>query len=87
MPQYDWLVLIGVGALFLLLGLAAIILDKREEKSYYESLSTSTRPDAREFLERWPQRPQFGALKIGGWIALAIGILMIVIGGAYWLWG
>jgi len=73
----------GMGGFFLLLGLGAILWGRSEEKSYYDSLST--RSDAREFLERWPQRPQFGALKIGGWIAIAIGVLMVVIGGAFLL--
>ncbi len=85
MPQQDCFVLIGMGALFILLGLAAIIWGRSEEKSYYDSLSS--RADAREFLEHWPQRPQFGALKIGGWIAIAIGVLMAVLGGAFLLWG
>lgn len=85
MPQHDYFVLIGMGALFILLGLAAIIWGRSEEKSYYDSLSSRT--DAREFLEHWPQRPQFGALKIGGWIAIAIGALMAVMGGALLLWG
>ena len=85
MPQQDLFVLIGMGGLFILLGLAAFIWGKREEKGYYDSLSS--RPDTREFLEHWPQRPQFGALKIGGWIAITIGILMIVMGGVFWLLG
>ena len=85
MPQYDWIVLMGMGGLFLLIGLTAIIWDRREKKGYYNSLST--RADTREFLEHWPQRPQLGALKIGGRIAIAIGMLMIVMGGAFWLWG
>jgi len=84
MPQGDLFVLMGMGGLFILLGLAALIWGKSEEKGYYDSLSS--RPDTREFLERWPQRPQFGALKIGGWIAIAIGLLMIVMGGAFFLW-
>ncbi len=85
MPQLDCFVLIGMGGLFILLGLAAIIWGRSEEKSYYDSLSSRT--DAREFLEHWPQRPQFGALRIGGWIAIAIGVLMAVLGGAFLLWG
>lgn len=85
MPQHDWLVLIGIGSLFILLGLAVIIWGRIEEKSYYDSMSS--RPDTREFLERWPPRPQFGALKIGGRIAIAIGVVMIAMGGAFWLWG
>ncbi len=85
MPQRDCFVLIGMGGLFILLGLAAIIWGRSEEKSYYDSLSSRT--DVREFLEHWPQRPQFGALKIGGWIAIAIGALMAVLGGAFLLRG
>ena len=85
MPQHDLLALMGMGGLFILLGLGAIIWRRSEAKSYYNSLSS--RADAREFLEHWPQRPQFEALKIGGWIAIAVGILMIVMGGAFWLWG
>jgi len=85
MPQDDWFVLMGMGSLFVLLGLATIIWGRREEKGYYNSLST--RVDTREFLEHWPRRPQSGSLKIGGRIAIVIGVLMIVMGGAFWLWG
>ena len=84
MPLHDWFILMGMGGLFILLGLAAIIWGKSEEKSYYDSLST--RPDAREFLEHWPQRPQPVALKIGGWIAVAIGLFMLAMGGIILLW-
>jgi len=85
MPQHDCFVLMGMGGLFILLGLGAIIWGRREERSYYDSLSTRT--DVREFLEHLPEHPQFGALKIGGWIAIAIGVLMIAMGGAFFLWG
>ncbi len=88
MPQHDLLVLMGMGGIFILLGLAAIMWGRKEEKSYYNSLSTrSVRTDTREFLEHWPHRPQFESLKIGGRIAIVIGVLMIVVGGAFWLWG
>jgi hypothetical protein len=85
MPQSDLFIAMGIGGLFILLGLAAMFWGRNEEKGYYNAISD--RPDTREFLERWPQRPQFGALKIGGWIAIAVGVVLIVIGGAFWLWG
>jgi len=75
----------GMGGLFILLGLAAIIWGKSEEKSYYNSLSTRT--DLREFLEHRPQPPQPVSLKIGGWIAVAVGLLMLAMGGIIFLWG
>lgn len=85
MPYNDFWILMGIGGIFILLGLAAIIWGKREEKSYYDSLSA--RADLREYLEHWPQRPEPGALKVGGWIAIAIGVLLVIVGGILWLWG
>lgn len=85
MAYSDFLILMGVGGLFILLGLAALIWDKREEKSYYNALST--RSDVREYLEHWPQRPELGALKVGGWISIAVGLIMLAIGGGFWFWG
>ena len=85
MPDRNLVVLMSIGGLFLVLGLIAIIWDKREEKGYYDSISS--RPDTREFLEKWPPRGQFGALKAGGLISVAIGVLMIIVGGVFWIIG
>jgi len=85
MLQDDWFILMGLGGLFLILGVALFAGGKREEKGYYDSLSTRT--DMREFVEHTPQRPEPGALRVGGWIAIAIGVVMLAIGGAFWLWG
>ena len=85
MPQADSIVLMVIGGIFILLGIVAIIWGKKEEKSYYDALST--RPDTREFVDRWPPRPQFGALKIGGWITIAVGLLMLIWGFVSWLTG
>ncbi len=79
MFQHDWLIVIGMGGVFILLGLASILWGRSEEKSYYDSIATRT--DAREYLNHWPHRPEAEALKIGGWIAISIGLLMLVIGG------
>ena len=81
----DHFILMAMGGLFILLGIASMFWGKGEEKSYYNSIST--RHDAREFLEHDPERPEPGALKIGGWIAMAIGLLMLAMGGAFLLWG
>ena len=74
-----------LGVVFITLGIGAIIWGKREEKSYYDSLTTRT--DLREYFDHWPMRPQPGALKIGGWIALAVGLIMMIIGAAFGLTG
>ena len=81
----DHFILMAMGGLFVILGVASMFWGKGEEKSYYNAMST--RADVREYLEREPERPEPGALKIGGWIAIAIGLLMVVAGGVLWLWG
>jgi len=84
-PQGDYLILMGMGGLFVLLGLAALIGGKREEKGYYDSLSSRT--DMREFMERSPEQSGPGALKVGGWIAIGVGLLMVAMGVGFWFWG
>lgn len=85
MPQTDSFIMMGVGGLFIILGVVALLWGRREEKSYYDSIYTRT--DVKEFLNHTPDRPEPGALRIGGWIALAIGLLMLALGGAFLLWG
>lgn len=85
MLQADWVRLVAVGGLFLLLGVVAILGGRREEKSYYNAIAS--RRDVREYLVHEPERPELGALKVGGWIAVAIGLVMIAVGGIFWLWG
>jgi len=85
MPHEDWFILMVMGGFFALFGLVAIFWGRAEEKSYYNSLSKRT--DVREYLEHLPERPQPGALKIGGWTAIAVGLFMVAMGGAFLLWG
>ena len=81
----EYLALVAVGGVFLILGLATVMWGRHEEKSYFDGLATRT-SDLREFVDRWPPRPQPGSLKTGGWIAIAIGLLTIVVGMAFFLW-
>lgn len=74
----DWLVLMGMGGVFILLGIGAFVWGRNEEKGYYDS--TASRTDAREFLNHWPPRPSLGAPKIGGRIAIAVGFILLIIG-------
>ena len=81
----DWVILMSAGGLFIILGIVGVFWGKNEEKRYYDSISA--RGDVREYLEHSPERPEPGALKIGGWIAITIGLIMLVMGGVFWLWG
>jgi hypothetical protein len=85
MPEYRWVIPIIIGAVFILLGIGAVLWGRKEEKSYYNSLTS--RRDLREFVNHWPTRPEPGASKIGGWIALAVGLILIVVGVILWLVG
>lgn len=83
MFEHDWLVVLALGGVFILLGLGALWWGRSEEKSYFNTISS--RPDVREYLNHWPPRPEAGALKIGGWIAFSIGVLLAVAGGIMYL--
>ncbi|NLE07950.1 MAG: hypothetical protein GX631_01685 [Dehalococcoidales bacterium] len=78
MPLTEFVVLMSIGGLFVLLGIGAMLLGKREEKNYFNSISS--RPDVREFIEGWPKRPQFGSLQTGGWISVIIGLIILIAG-------
>ncbi len=82
MTHRDSVMLMGLGGFFILLGILAIVWGSKEEKSYYEHLSKRT--DIREYLNHWPQRPEPGASKVGGWIAIAAGVVLIAIGSVPW---
>ncbi len=83
MPQGDWYILIIAGGVFVVLGAIGLLWGRHEEKRIFEALAQQT--DLREFSLEHVETPQPGALKIGGWIAGALGVLMIVIGLILWL--
>jgi hypothetical protein len=84
MPEGSWSVLVIVGGVFLVLGIIGIIWGWYEEKRIFESLAAQH--DLREFSLRHVESPQPGALKIGGWIAIAVGVLTLAAGLVFWLW-
>ncbi len=81
----DYVVFMILGGAFVVVGGLLYLWGRREEARYYNKLYT--RPDVREFLERFPKHPEPIALKIGGRIALAVGVVMLALGGATWRWG
>ena len=85
MAQADTSFLMVAGGIFILLGLVAVIWDKVEKSRYMDHISHHV--DTREFLSGWPPRPQFGALKIGGWIFVVVGVVMLGWGLAIRIWG
>lgn len=85
MLEKEWLVAILLGGVLALLGVGSILWGRAEEKGYFNAIIHHH--DVREYLEHVPFRPGPDALKIGGWIAISVGLLVIVIGGVLHLIG
>jgi hypothetical protein len=85
MEQGDWYILAITGGVFIIIGFAAILLGIWEEKKIFEALAA--KPDLREFTLKHVESPQPGALKIGGWIALAVGVIVLAVGIVLWRFG
>jgi multisubunit Na+/H+ antiporter MnhB subunit len=85
MDQDNWNILAITGGIFLILGIIGILLGVREEKKLFEALAA--KPDLREFSLRHVESPQPGALKIGGWIAIAVGVIVLAAGIILWRLG
>jgi hypothetical protein len=84
MPDVEYIIMMAVGAGFAVLGLIGILWGRHEEKNYFDSLAARS-DDVREFMEHWPERPQPGALRTGGWIAVLAGLLVLLGGIILWL--
>jgi hypothetical protein len=83
MTGSDLVIMSIIGGIFIILGIIGIIWGKKEEGSWYSSVST--RIDVREFLDRAPGRPEPGALKIGGIICLAVGFIILLVSLGFYL--
>ena len=81
MHSVDSYIMMGIGGLFLLLGIIAFLWARSEERGLNYDLSQ--RPDLREFITRWPIRVEPGALRVGGWILMIIGFVLIILGGIF----
>ena len=80
----DVLIMIIIGGVFVLLGIIAFVWGKIEEGAWYSSVSGRT--DVREFVDRSPGRPEPDALRIGGKICIALGIVLLLVAGGFYLW-
>ena len=73
MTNSTWMFIMG--GFFILLSLGFLVWGRKEAADYEAGLAS--RYDLREFLEHTPERPEPGALKIGGFIGLALGLALI----------
>jgi len=70
-------VILVLGLIFLVFGIIMLFSGHNEETSYYNAVSQKR--DLREFVTHDPERPEPGALRVGGWISIAVGVLAIFI--------
>jgi hypothetical protein len=80
-----WFVFVIAGVIFFVLGAIGLWWGYREEKRIFDALSQ--KHDLREFSQRRSDGPQSGALKTGGWLLLALGLLLAVAGIIFWQTG
>ncbi|PPD58711.1 hypothetical protein [Dehalogenimonas etheniformans] len=74
------IIVLVLGFLFLAVGLVMILSGVAEERGYYNALSRKR--DLREFVTHNPERPEPGSLRIGGWISIGVGLLIL----GLWVW-
>ena len=67
-----------LGGFFILLGIGFLLWGRKEWRELDEGLAK--RYDLREFMEHTPERPEPGALIIGGIIGLALGAGLVIAG-------
>ena len=76
----NYQVVLGLGAFFILLGIVFILWNRREKNKYYNSILL-TRRDIQETITREHERFWLHAWRIGGWISIIVGIVLLIIGG------
>jgi hypothetical protein len=74
MEAGDWVILAIIGGVFLFLGVIALLWGRYEEKKIFDYLAEQH--DLREFTLKHVESPQPGALKIGGWLGIILGVIL-----------
>ena len=85
MTSHDLIITVIIGGIFLLLGIIGIFWGRKEEGTYYGSISEHV--DVREYMEHTPGRPEPTALRTGGKICITLGIVMLMVSLGFFLWG
>jgi len=83
MPFAAWQAILGLGLFFVLMGIAFVLWNRKETRTYYTSLAS--RRDLKEFITHEPKRPWLGAWGIGGRISLVIGGMLLAVAAVLWL--
>ena len=63
----------------------SVILNRVVKELFEKRPRDEVERDLREFITRWPMRVEPGALRLGGWIFIATGLVLIILGGVFLL--
>ncbi len=85
MTYHDLIIMIIIGGIFIILGIVGLIMGRKEESAWYGSITQHV--DVREFMDHLPGRPEPDALRIGGKICFAVGLVLLLICLGVYLWG
>jgi hypothetical protein len=80
----DARVILILGGVFVFLGILALLWGNREESSWWGSISEHF--DVREYMDHTPGRFEPDALRIGGKISIAVGIVLCLIAAGFIIW-
>ena len=85
MDESSWIIVAIAGGVFIVLGIGGLIWGWLEERHLFQRLAAQR--DLREFSLKHIETPQPGALKMGGWILLALGVVLLAVGLTFWFLG
>jgi hypothetical protein len=74
-----------IGGVFVILGFIGFFWSRREEGAWYTSISKKI--DVREFLDHSPGRQEPNALRTGGKICIAVGLVILLIALGFLIFG
>ena len=83
MLEGSYQVILGLGGFFVLLGILFVFWNRREKNKYYNSILLTQR-DIKETITHEHERFWLQAWRIGGWISLIVGIVLLIIGVILW---
>jgi len=84
MTNLDSYIVMGIGGLFVLLGLIIMLWAKHKQKDYGDVLSR--REELRSFLGYWPDLILPSELRVGGWVSVVVGVALIILGIVLLVW-
>ncbi len=84
MTNLDSYIIMGIGGLFVFLGLIIMLWARHKQKDYGDVLSR--REELRSFLGYWPDLILPSELRVGGWVSVVVGVALIILGIVLLVW-